>query len=94
MTYFLIGWNISHCSDCGQTTDGNYQIFKSVGIIEEARKWVEKHYNEDYPPYAIEGKKTEFDFDVVIEATVKIRNKANGIDEDENRRMDRDHSNW
>ena len=94
MTYFLIKWDISRCSDCGQITDSGYQIFKSVKTIEEAREWVAKHYNENYPPYAIEGEKIEFDFDAVTTATVKIRNKTNEIDEDENRRMDRDHGNW
>ena len=94
MTYFLIRWNISCCSDCGKTMTGDYQIFKSVETIEKARKWVEKHYNESHPPYAIKGEKIEFDFDVVTTATVKIRNKTNEIDEDEKRRMDRDHGNW
>lgn len=75
MKYFLVRWDISHCSDCGRAMSGDYQIFKSVKTIEEARKWVEKYYNENHPPYAIKGEKIEFDFTTTV--TAKVKNDRN-----------------
>lgn len=65
MTYFLIKYEDKVRSGFFEDEDpvNDYVIqHKTVKTLEEVEEWATKNYNEKHPPYAIEGKKIEFDF--------------------------------